>query len=85
MKPIFAANWLRPPITIEFRWRILRKWGPCEIDIRQWGADEEDLHGDECSAEGREPRVEADHEEHRESPESVEVEAPAAVHRGPRA
>jgi hypothetical protein len=26
--------------------------------------------------------VEADHEENRESPEAVEVEAPATVHRG---
>jgi hypothetical protein len=29
--------------------------------------------------------VEADHEEHREAPESVEVETPAVAHRGQRA
>jgi hypothetical protein len=28
--------------------------------------------------------VEADHEENRESPETVEIEAPAAVHKGER-
>ena len=44
--------------------------------------DEEDVHRHERPAERRDSRVEADHEEHREAAEAVEVESPAAGHRG---